>query len=68
MSKKRYFSPVILGLTDEGDGEGEGTGGGTGVGPISDKKANQILTPQEFTTPSDVLDNELGLDGQAFGL
>lgn len=66
MSKKKYFSPVILRLSDGGDGED--TGYGTGVGPKSDAKANQILTPQEFTTPSDVLDNDLGLDGQDFGL
>lgn len=65
MSKKKYFSPLILGFED--GGKGEDTGGGTGQGPHN-AKANQILTPQEFTTPSGVLDNDLGLDGQDFGL
>ena len=72
MASKKYIPPVILGdLTpggDPGGNHGDATKPGTGVGPESDAKANQILTPQEFTTPSGVLDNDLGLDGQDFGL
>lgn len=68
MSKKTYFSPVILGLSDGGDGEG--TGGGTGVGPHSDQnqvpgsaKANNILNQQDFQPLGPDLNQNGEIDG-----
>ena len=68
MSKKKYFSPVILGLSDGGDGED--TGGGTGVGPYKDSnsaKANSIITQQDFMAPGLKLNQNDETDGQDLG-